>query len=417
MPARRACGRALRPTSALQVGVAARRARASTCREPRHAGDRDQALERHATSTLLQVVQRRRRATVERGVARVDRAARLQRMRAAACARKRPVTRLGMSPSARRRVPCATTRPPRVPAPGPRSMTWSARRIVSSSCSTTTSVLPLSPSLCERVEQDAGCRADAGRWSARRARSRRPAGSSRAAPRGGCAAPRRPRASARRGRARDSRGRPPRGTRAARLISATRSRAISASRPGERERLEELARARRPASALRSAIDSLAEAHRAARPGSGACRRSRGRARRRSSHSTPRVEHVVLGAGRRRALVVLASPLASSLQAGADAGRRTSRACSCRRTGAGRARGSSCRRTGRRACVENTLLRERGPQSPRAIDCVQRRAAARARAPRPCRARAPWRAASRSSASRSRRDDEVADRQLDACAP
>ena len=36
--------------------------------------------------------------------------------------------------------------PPRLPAPGPRSITCSARRMVSSSCSTTTSVLPLASS-------------------------------------------------------------------------------------------------------------------------------------------------------------------------------------------------------------------------------------------------------------------------------
>ena len=60
-----------------------------------------------------------------------------------------------------------------------------------------------------------GCRADAGRWSARRGCSTRPADSSPAAPRAGCAAPRRPTASAPSGRARDSRARPLRGTPAA----------------------------------------------------------------------------------------------------------------------------------------------------------------------------------------------------------
>ncbi len=57
--------------------------------------------------------------------------------------------------------PCATTWPPRLPAPGPMSMMWSARRIVSSSCSTTTSVLPLSPSLrraSSRMRLSRGCR-------------------------------------------------------------------------------------------------------------------------------------------------------------------------------------------------------------------------------------------------------------------
>ena len=41
-------------------------------------------------------------------------------------------------------LPCATTSPPCTPAPGPMSTTWSARRIASSSCSTTITVLPRS---------------------------------------------------------------------------------------------------------------------------------------------------------------------------------------------------------------------------------------------------------------------------------
>ena len=53
----------------------------------------------------------------------------------------------------RRRSPLATTSPPRTPGPGPKSTMWSAARIVSSSCSTTTTVLPRSRSCVERVEQ------------------------------------------------------------------------------------------------------------------------------------------------------------------------------------------------------------------------------------------------------------------------
>ena len=41
-------------------------------------------------------------------------------------------------------VPCATTLPPCSPAPGPMSIIWSAAYIVSSSCSTTSSVFPRS---------------------------------------------------------------------------------------------------------------------------------------------------------------------------------------------------------------------------------------------------------------------------------
>ena len=40
--------------------------------------------------------------------------------------------------------PSATTSPPCTPAPGPMSITWSAARIASSSCSTTITVLPRS---------------------------------------------------------------------------------------------------------------------------------------------------------------------------------------------------------------------------------------------------------------------------------
>ncbi len=43
-------------------------------------------------------------------------------------------------------VPCATTQPPFTPAAGPMSIRWSAARIASSSCSTTSTVLPRSRS-------------------------------------------------------------------------------------------------------------------------------------------------------------------------------------------------------------------------------------------------------------------------------
>ncbi len=47
-------------------------------------------------------------------------------------------------------VPSKQTVPPAVPAPGPRSTTWSAIAIVSGLCSTTSTVLPLSRSRCSR---------------------------------------------------------------------------------------------------------------------------------------------------------------------------------------------------------------------------------------------------------------------------
>ncbi len=54
---------------------------------------------------------------------------------------------LARSPST---VPSKTTSPPAVPAPGPRSTTWSAIAIVSGLCSTTRTVLPLSRSRSSR---------------------------------------------------------------------------------------------------------------------------------------------------------------------------------------------------------------------------------------------------------------------------
>ena len=59
----------------------------------------------------------------------------------------------------------ATTSPPRTPGPGPKSMRWSAARIVSSSCSTTTTVLPRSRRFGQRVEQSlVVARVQADRW-------------------------------------------------------------------------------------------------------------------------------------------------------------------------------------------------------------------------------------------------------------
>ena len=50
-------------------------------------------------------------------------------------------------------VPSATTSPPCSPAPGPMSMSQSAARIIASSCSTTSTVLPRSRSRVERADQ------------------------------------------------------------------------------------------------------------------------------------------------------------------------------------------------------------------------------------------------------------------------
>ena len=176
--------------------------------------------------------------------------------------------------------------------------TCSARRMVSSSCSTTTSVLPLRCELRRANRAGSRCRADAGRSSARPGCSTRRAGSSRAARRAGCAALRRPTASAPSDRAPDSRGRPARRNSRRARSSASRSRAISL-----------LARLRASASQknFASVFDRLR----------GRSRRSMFRSRKRTPSASglrrlpfargaglvdlepldPRVEHVVFGAG------------------------------------------------------------------------------------------------------------------------
>ena len=69
-------------------------------------------------------------------------------LRVARSSRWRPVmVSLARSPST---VPSKQTSPPAVPAPGPRSTTWSAIAIVSGLCSTTSTVLPLSRSCSSR---------------------------------------------------------------------------------------------------------------------------------------------------------------------------------------------------------------------------------------------------------------------------
>jgi hypothetical protein len=83
-------------------------------------------------------------------------------------------------------VPCAITRPPCTPAPGPMSITWSAARIMSSSCSTTSTLLPRSRR-CAGCRSGGRCRAGAGRCWARPARTSRRSGPSRSGWPGGCA--------------------------------------------------------------------------------------------------------------------------------------------------------------------------------------------------------------------------------------
>ncbi len=155
---------------------------------------RPQAPERQAQVDVLQVVQVAP-MTSSAGAARAHR-------RGAAAAGGAAVReeaageRVGQSPSGPRPCPAATTRPPRLPAPGPRSMTWSraADRVLVVLDHHQRVALGLE--LLQRVEQDpvvARVQAD-GRLVEDVAHAAQVA--SRAAPRGGCAAPRRRRASA-----------------------------------------------------------------------------------------------------------------------------------------------------------------------------------------------------------------------------
>ena len=184
------------------------------------AGDGDQALQRHVDVDVAAGCAAWRRAwsaavaSLPRPSRRSARPRGAPAAGASAAARGSGRSPTRAAPPGRPRVPCATTRPPRLPAPGPMSMMWSARRIVSSSCSTTTSVLPLSPSLCSassRIAVVARVQAD-GRLVEHvadalqvAAELRRQADALRLAA---------ARASARRGPASGSPGRPPPGTRA-----------------------------------------------------------------------------------------------------------------------------------------------------------------------------------------------------------
>ena len=107
------------------------------------AGEHDEHAERDVDVDVVQVV----RAVAPRiSSAPVD--FRTDSLRAARSSRWRPVmVPLARSPST---VPSKTTCRRRVPAPGPRSTTWSAIAITSGLCSTTSTVLPLSRSRSSR---------------------------------------------------------------------------------------------------------------------------------------------------------------------------------------------------------------------------------------------------------------------------
>ena len=85
----------------------------------------------------------------------------------------RPVTESGCDEISAA-LPSATSRPPRLPAPGPMSMMWSARADRLLVVLDHDQRVALVAQILERAEQDARCRANAGRSSARRARSSTP---------------------------------------------------------------------------------------------------------------------------------------------------------------------------------------------------------------------------------------------------
>ena len=197
------------------------------------------------TSTSLQVVQAARRAISSAGVSRVDRSRRGCSGCRSGCARKRPVTESGAAHQVARPCPARPRGRRACPRRGRGRSTWSRAADGVLVVLDHHQRVALGLQLVAACRAGCGCRAGAGRWSARRGCSTRRAGWSPAAPRAGCAAPRRPRAWAPSGRAPGSRGPLRSGKRGASAVSATgraRSRLL----------------ARRPASSVREERGELA---------------------------------------------------------------------------------------------------------------------------------------------------------------
>ena len=103
------------------------------------AGHGDEHAERDVDGDVAQVVQRRRARPAARPSARAP--------SPSACGRSAKWRPVSVSEARRPATsPSKTTVPPCVPAPGPMSTTWSAIAITCGSCSTTSTVLPLSRS-------------------------------------------------------------------------------------------------------------------------------------------------------------------------------------------------------------------------------------------------------------------------------
>ena len=267
--------------------------------------------------------------------------------------------------------PSATTWPPLRPPPGPRSMTWSAARIVSASCSTTSTVEPMSAS-CAQVREEpprvARVQAD-GRLVEHVERAGQAAPELRAEAQALHLAARERRSP--RDRARGSRGRPARRTRAAAASSACGPFAIERVAIGEAPRLDARERAR----------------HRAGRASARTSRRTCARRAGRRSRRDPRagrarlVRRLVLLDRRRAALDAGAlARLAPALlrverepprvelgDAGpAAAGTRASVESICSSSSAPGARGRSLRRRAPRrrpTRARDRTSRDRGPRA------------------------------------------------------
>ena len=153
------CAGCWRADAAREVRVQHVARERGSCREPETPVTTVRRPSGTRTSTFFRLCSARAGDVDRRRVARRPRGAACSGC-ASGCARKRPVTDSGLRIRSAA-VPSATTRPPRLPAPGPRSITCSARRMVSSSCSTTTSVLPFASSFASvssRMRLSRGCR-------------------------------------------------------------------------------------------------------------------------------------------------------------------------------------------------------------------------------------------------------------------
>ena len=142
------CLRAVQPVRDRLVEHLVDERRLARARHAGHAAERRRAGP--STSTSLEVVLRRAHDLDVAG----RRAPLRRHLDPCACpTRNWPVSDSSTCIDLARPCPAATIWPPCSPAPGPMSTRWSAARIVSSSCSTTSTVLPRSRSRSQRPDQ------------------------------------------------------------------------------------------------------------------------------------------------------------------------------------------------------------------------------------------------------------------------